>query len=69
MSDECIHLLDPSTCTICNGRAKRERARTTWSNPFAARYPGRCFVCDERIDEGDQIRFSDGAVAHEDCAS
>lgn len=35
---------------------------------FPARYPGRCGACDERIYEGDQIRFdADSTVIHGDC--
>lgn len=69
MSDECMHLLDPQTCTICNGREKRERVTQSWSNPFTAKYDGYCTRCRGSIDAGDQICISDGAVAHEDCAT
>ena len=41
-------------------------------NSFPARYNGRCGACDERIHEGDPIRF-DGESAtnfvHADCAA
>lgn len=39
---------------------------------FAARYDGRCGACDERIYEGDMIRFdaaSDSNFVHDDCAA
>ena len=38
---------------------------------FPARYNGRCGSCDERIREGDLIRFdmnSDSNFVHDDCA-
>jgi hypothetical protein len=35
---------------------------------FPARYPGQCPACDERIHEGDQIRFTEGGTTvHDDC--
>lgn len=39
-------------------------------NTFPARYPGRCGACDERIHEGDPIRFSAESATnfvHADC--
>jgi hypothetical protein len=38
------------------------------SRPFPARYPGACPACDERIREGDLIRFTEGNyTVHDDC--
>lgn len=35
---------------------------------FTARYPGRCPACDERIHEGDLLRFTEGGyTVHDDC--
>ncbi len=34
---------------------------------FAARFPGRCVSCDERIHEGDPIRMTDDGAVHDDC--
>lgn len=37
---------------------------------FPARYPGRCGACDERIHEGDSIRFDAESATnfvHDDC--
>jgi len=40
------------------------------SHPFAARYDGRCWSCEERIYEGDMIRFADdGVTVHADCST
>lgn len=39
------------------------------SRSFAARFISRCCACDERIYEGDLIRFNDDGyyVIHDDC--
>lgn len=34
---------------------------------FEARYPGRCGVCDERIQPGDQATYVEDEVAHVSC--
>lgn len=36
---------------------------------FAARYPGRCGSCDEPIQPGDQVEYTDagGVLVHTDC--
>lgn len=39
------------------------------SRTFEARYNGRCAACDERIHEGDPVRFADDALVHDDCAA
>jgi hypothetical protein len=38
-------------------------------NSFPARFAGRCGACDERIHEGDPIRFAaeGGYTIHDDC--
>lgn len=68
-TDECIHLLDPATCTICNGRDKREReAARTVVRTFAARFGGTCRRCDEGIEPGSLIsELGDGSYVHEEC--
>lgn len=46
------------------------RRRTgSGGKPFPARFPGRCSVCCERIEEGDSVVYdADDDVVHEDCA-
>ena len=34
---------------------------------FEARYPGRCGVCDERINPGDMATFVEDEIAHARC--
>lgn len=34
---------------------------------FQARYPGRCPSCDERIHEGDSVRYEDDELVHAAC--
>lgn len=34
---------------------------------FEAKYPGRCGVCDERINPGDQATFVEDEIAHAAC--
>lgn len=34
---------------------------------FIARYPGRCGVCGEDIDVGDECHYVDDEVCHEGC--
>jgi hypothetical protein len=71
-ADECIHLLDPATCTLCNGREKREREEAARivveSHPFRARFDGRCRACFDGFTEGELIvRINDGLYAHKEC--
>jgi hypothetical protein len=70
MTDECIHLLDPATCTICNGRDARERkAAKTVVRTFTARYAGHC-RCGDLIAPGAIIaELGDGQYVCEECAS
>lgn len=35
--------------------------------PFEAKYGGRCADCGEPIHIGDQIRYDDDRVVHDDC--
>jgi hypothetical protein len=35
--------------------------------PFEARYHGTCPACDEAIKPGQQVRFDDDALVHDDC--
>jgi hypothetical protein len=65
--EECIHLLDPSTCVLCNGREKRERAVVRWTNPFPARYAGLCSVCSDQIEVDEPIVYNGTTVAHDGC--
>lgn len=39
------------------------------SRTFEARYNGRCGACDERIREGDTVRFDGDDLVHADCAT
>jgi hypothetical protein len=34
---------------------------------FTARYPGRCAACDERIHEGDLVKYDDDELVHTRC--
>lgn len=34
---------------------------------FEAKYPGRCGICDNRIDVGDQCTYSEDEVVHTKC--
>lgn len=48
-----------------HGRAK---TNSRGSKPFMAKFPGRCPVCGEDIEEGDSVRFdADDDVVHEEC--
>ena len=37
------------------------------TEPFPARYEGRCGLCDEHIFEGDMIIRTDGEYCHAEC--
>jgi len=77
-TEPCIHDLDPAWCAVCNGADKRAQAesgeyghgdgpdaRGPW---FAARYPGHCGGCLERVEPGDMIRADgDGGYLCLDC--
>ena len=34
---------------------------------FEARYPGRCNLCDERIEPGDTATYTDDQIVHARC--
>lgn len=34
---------------------------------FSAKYPGRCGHCDNRIEPGQQVRYEDDELVHDDC--
>lgn len=69
--DECIHLLNPATCTICNGRERREReTHTEGRREFPAKYEGQCPTCNLPIRVGDTVAWRTGEPArHARCAS
>lgn len=37
--------------------------------PWAAKFPGRCGLCDDPVLEGDECVYVDDEVCHADCAS
>jgi hypothetical protein len=39
------------------------------SRVFTAQYHGRCGICDEAIEEGDEACYEDDQVVHAHCAS
>jgi hypothetical protein len=39
------------------------------SGTFAARYPGTCAACSERIAVDDDVRYVDDELLHDDCAT
>lgn len=39
----------------------------TNSRVFTALYPGTCGECEEEIAPGDEVRFVDDELVHEDC--
>jgi hypothetical protein len=56
---ECIHELDPASCSVCSHRGEPvpgvldPEALGPW---FTARYSGRCSLGDEPFRQGDRIR-------------
>lgn len=72
-SEWCKHDLPPGTCSVCTGRGEEvpeEHDKSRLGAPFAARYPGQCAWCDERIEEGDIIRRDgDSGYVCAGCAS
>lgn len=68
MDEECRHGLgSPEWCTICkHGLGKVEEPEVV--STFAAKYEGRCTLCDERIEVGDVIHGLDtGTYIHQQC--
>jgi hypothetical protein len=57
---ECIHDLDPASCSVCTGRGEEtapDRDVSALGRAFPARYPGRCGWCDKPFAaEHDRIR-------------
>lgn len=37
------------------------------SGTFPARHPGRCGACEERIREGNLVRYAENVLVHDDC--
>lgn len=68
--DECMHLLDPATCTLCNGHDKRERGRkpVALGRSFPARFDGWCGGCGGDIETGESIVRTDDGYVHVHCA-
>lgn len=78
MSDEeCIHLLDPTTCSLCRPKGKtramrdfRQARRSIHASGFQAQYDGQCFECGGDISAGDYIAHrDDGGYRHVECDS
>ena len=69
MSEECIHLIDPATCTICNGHDRRlKQQQALRGHRFLAKYASRCCVCHDEIAVGDLIYWIEGEPAiHDEC--
>lgn len=34
---------------------------------FAAKYPGRCGICDDKIEKGDECAYDEDEVCHAEC--
>lgn len=68
--DLCIHEMLPASCTICNGREKREESDgKKLSHTFTASFSGVCRGCGDVIEPGDTIgRLNNGKYVCEDCA-
>ena len=69
---ECIHDLDPASCSMCSGRGEDGRVSldpARFGPWFSAIYPGRCSgPCDGRIETEDRIRADgDGGYLCSDC--
>jgi hypothetical protein len=71
MDEECIHLLDPAQCTICNGSdRRREKEDKEVVAMFDAKFSGVCRSCGDVIEAGDRIgRLNNGKYVCEDCAA
>lgn len=70
-TEECIHLMDPASCTLCNGRAAKERKEAEQApRTFPAKYEGQCPACDLPIYVGQMVAWREGRRAvHERCWS
>lgn len=62
--------LPVDSCAHCTGRTgtAETREHASYSPWFTAAYPGRCSVCDERIEPEDRIRADgEGGYLCADC--
>lgn len=75
MDAECIHLIDPATCTICNGsdrkrRLEARREAEAISYVFPAKWDTACMRCQDRLWVGASVyRMGDGSLVCSDCAT
>ena len=60
----CVHGMVKGTCTIC--RRKRQGRRAM--RGFEARYGGRCQICQEDFDVGEEITRVEDEYVHLECA-
>lgn len=71
-ADRCKHLMLRGDCYDCRPRQPRQPKPTRAAAPaggFAARYPGRCGGCSQRIEPGEWItRDDDDGYVHATCA-
>ena len=65
-TEECLHLLDPGTCAICN-KTPDPGVDVDWDAEFSAKYEGWCQSGDHRIDPGDRIVRRGGRYHHPEC--
>lgn len=55
--EECIHELDPRTCSVCSGRDREPPAGPANFGPwFSSMYPGKCAGCGDEFGVRDRIR-------------
>ena len=68
VSEECIHGLDRTWCTLCK-HPRKHVVRDSIERTFSARYTSRCPDCGELIEPGDIVHLlmPSGHVIHEDC--
>lgn len=71
MIDECIHDLDPATCSTC--KHPRRQPHLTYGEPFRAQFDGQCHGCNLPIHSGQLIASrtasndSDVTYVHQGC--
>lgn len=64
----CIHLLEPETCTMCNGHDAREKAEKDPWKRFPAKYEGQCRKCHLPIYPRQMVAWREGESAvHDGC--
>lgn len=71
--NECIHLIDPATCSWCSGQEARRiaeaKALADNTRVIVAQYEGQCVECNLPIHVGDTIKWRpDWPPMHEACA-